>query len=107
MIARTWRGWTRREDADRYVDYLNETGISAYRQTPGNAGAWILRRDHGGRVEFVTLSFWHSLEAIAAFAGADIERAVFYPDDDRFLVAREEHVTHYELVDSGVVSENA
>ena len=48
------------------------------------------------RAEFVTLSFWESRDAIVGFAGEDIERAVFYPEDDRFLVSRESHVEHYE-----------
>ena len=97
MIARTWRGWTRREDADGYVDYLGQTGMPGYRGTPGNRGAWILRRDEGDRTEFVTLSFWDSLDAVKAFAGDDVEVAVFYPEDDRFLVERELRVSHYEL----------
>ena len=99
MIARTWRGWTRAEDADAYVEYLEQTGMRAYRETPGNRGAWILRRPDGDRTEFVTLSFWESLDAVRAFAGEDPDRAVFYPGDERFLVAREETVTHFELVE--------
>jgi heme-degrading monooxygenase HmoA len=98
VIARTWRGWTRREDADEYADYIEETGMRAYRETPGNRGAWMLRRDEGDRTEFVTLSFWDSLDAVRAFAGDDVERAVFYPEDDRFLVERETRVLHYEIV---------
>ncbi|NJD26797.1 MAG: hypothetical protein FIA92_00680 [Chloroflexi bacterium] len=97
MIARTWRGWTAPEDADAYVDYLNETGIPAYRSTPGNRGAWILRRTVDDRVEFVTLSFWDSMAAVRAFAGEEPDRAVFYPEDDRFLVERELTVHHFEL----------
>ena len=99
MIARTWRGAVRREDADAYVDYLHETGIPGYQATPGNRGAWILRRELGETTEFVTLSFWDSLEAVEAFAGPEPERAVFYPEDDRFLVERDLQVTHYELLD--------
>jgi len=98
VIARTWRGAVRREDADAYVAYVYETGIAAYRATAGNRGAWILRRELGDLTEFVTLSFWDSLEAVEGFAGPDPERAVFYPDDDRFLVERDLHVTHYELL---------
>ena len=64
VVARTWRGWTRREDAEAYVAYLETTGMPAYRSTPGNRGAWILRHDDGERTEFVTLTFWESLEAI-------------------------------------------
>ncbi len=97
MIARTWRGWTRSEDPEAYVAYLEETGMAEYRSTPGNRGAWILRRDEGGRTEFVTLTFWESLDAVRAFAGDDVERAVFYPEDDRFLVDREETATHWTV----------
>jgi heme-degrading monooxygenase HmoA len=97
MVARTWRGWTRREDADAYVEYIEQTGMAAYRATPGNRGAWILRRDDGGRTEFVTLSFWDSLETIRGFAGDDVDRAVFYPEDDRFLIEREETVSHWAM----------
>ena len=97
MIARIWRGWTRAEDGDSYVEYLEGTGMREYRATPGNRGAWILRRRDGARTEFVTLSFWESMDAVRGFAGDNPERAVFYPEDDRFLVAREETVTHFEL----------
>ena len=96
---RTWRGWTRAEDADRYVAYLRETGLSEYRATPGNRGAWILRRDVGDRCEFVTVSVWDSLDDVRGFAGDDLERAVFYPEDDAFLVERETVVDHWELLD--------
>jgi heme-degrading monooxygenase HmoA len=98
VIARTWRGWTRREDAEEYAAYIEETGMRAYRGTPGNRGAWMLRRDEEDRTEFVTLSYWDSLDAVRAFAGDDVERAVFYPEDDRFLVERETRVLHYEIV---------
>jgi heme-degrading monooxygenase HmoA len=44
------------------------------------------------------VSFWESEAAVRAFAGPDIERAVFYPEDDRYLIDRDERVTHYEVV---------
>jgi heme-degrading monooxygenase HmoA len=97
MIARIWRGKVRAQDADEYAAYVQETGIKRYKQTPGNRGAWLMRRVDGGRAEIITLSFWDSLEAIEGFAGADAERAVFYPEDDRFLIERDVRVTHYEV----------
>jgi heme-degrading monooxygenase HmoA len=100
MIARIWRGWTSLADADAYADYLLETGIADYRRTPGNRGAWILRGDVADQTEFATLSFWDSTESIAAFAGDDLERAVFYPEDDRFLVERDTRVLHYDVLDA-------
>jgi heme-degrading monooxygenase HmoA len=60
--------------------------MAGYRNTPGNRGAWMLRRDDGDRSEIVTFSLWESREHIKAFAGDDVEQAVFYPEDDRFLV---------------------
>ncbi|SRR6266511_5172512 len=104
MVARIWRGWTSTEDADAYVEYLEQTGIPAYRATPGNRGAFILPRADGERVEFLTLSFWDSLDSIKAFAGEPVDRAVFYPEDDRFLVDRETVVMHVDLFDSSAPS---
>ena len=99
MIARMWRGWVRTADRAAYVDYIESTGMAEYRATPGNQGAWMLARDlDDGRTEIVTLSFWASRDAIRGFAGDDIELAVFYPDDERFLVDRETTVTHFDVV---------
>ncbi len=102
MIARMWRGWVRTEDRGVYVEYVEETGMSEYRRTPGNRGAHMLTRDlDDGRTEIVTLSFWDSRDVIAGFAGDDISRAVFYPEDDRYLVDRETTVTHFEVAEPG------
>jgi heme-degrading monooxygenase HmoA len=99
VIARMWRGWVRTEDRDVYLDYVEQTGMSEYRRTPGNRGAHMLTRDlDDGRTEIVTLSFWESREVIAGFAGDDISRAVFYPEDDQYLVDRETTVTHFEVI---------
>ena len=99
MIARTWTGVVRRADADAYADYIRETGFAEYGRTAGNRGAWMLRRDDGDRTEFITLSLWDSVDAIKAFAGEDIEAAVLYPEDERYLIDGESSVTHYEVVD--------
>lgn len=97
MIARIWRGATRAADAPAYVEYLRGTGLKAYRSTPGNRGAWILWREVGDRAEFVAVSFWVSRDAIRAFAGDDIDQAVFYPEDDRYLVERGLTAEHYQV----------
>jgi heme-degrading monooxygenase HmoA len=97
VLARIWRGATRTADVDAYVDYLRKTGLREYRATEGNKGAWVLWRVVGDRAEFITLSFWESRDAIRRFAGDDIDRAVFYPEDERFLVDRDLTVDHYEV----------
>lgn len=98
MIARTWRGWTSRKDADAYLSYLHQTGHSDYRATKGNRGVYALRRIDGDRAEFLIVTLWESMESVRAFAGDDPHRAVFYPEDDRFLVDREHHADHFDVV---------
>jgi heme-degrading monooxygenase HmoA len=98
MIARIWRGAVRRDNADAYADYIASTGMAEYCSTPGNQGAWMLRRDDGDRTEIITFSLWDSPDSIRAFAGDDIDQAVFYPEDDRFLIERDRTVRHYEVV---------
>jgi heme-degrading monooxygenase HmoA len=98
MIARTWRGATKAKDGEAYLEYLYRTGFAEYRKTPGNRGVLGLRRIVKDRAEFLLVSLWESEEAIRQFAGDDIEKAVFYPEDERFLVDREDRVSHYEVV---------
>ena len=102
MITRMWRGWVGTDHAAEYVDYVTRTGLAGYRETPGNQGAQMWARDLGdGRTEIVALSLWESLEAVRGFAGDDLEAAVYYPEDDRYLVQREDTVTHYEVREPG------
>ena len=98
-IARVWRGSTAAEDADRYLEYLRETGLPGYTRTPGHRETITLRRVRDGRAEFLLVSLWESMDAVRAFAGADPERAVFYPEDVHYLVERDERVMHFEIVD--------
>jgi heme-degrading monooxygenase HmoA len=72
--------------------------MAEYRSTPGNQGAWMLRRDDGDRSEIITFSLWESRDSIRTFAGDDIDEAVFYPEDDRFLIERDLTVRHYDVV---------
>jgi heme-degrading monooxygenase HmoA len=99
MIARIWRGAVRSADADDYAQYMRETGLADYKATPGNLSATMLRRDLGDRTEFLMFTTWESMDAIRAFAGDDPERAVFYPEDERFLIERDETVAHYEVAE--------
>ncbi len=98
MIARIWRGRTREADQDTYYQYLQKTGLPDYRATKGNRGVWVLRRVYEGKAEFLLISLWDSWDAIKAFAGPDYEIAVYYPEDRKFLLELEPHVTHYEVL---------
>lgn len=99
MIARVWRGTTSAEDAEAYASYMGGTGGEALAATPGNQGVYMLRRIQDDTAEFVMISLWESEDAIRGFAGDDIDAAVFFPEDDRYLVERELTVSHYEVVE--------
>ncbi len=98
LVARLWHGVVPTERADAYTAYLRRTGGKDCRATPGNRGVQILRRREGGTTHFLFISFWESLDAIRAFAGEDIERARYYPEDRAYLLELEPTVTHHEVV---------
>jgi heme-degrading monooxygenase HmoA len=56
----------------------------------------VLRRVVEDRAEFVLISYWESMDAIKAFAGDEPERAVYYSEDERFLLVKTPTVDHYE-----------
>lgn len=101
MIARIWTGAVRKEDGDAYARYMRKTGVAGYAQVRGNRGVWMLRRDAGELAEFMMFTLWDSLDAVKAFAGEDYETAVFYPEDERFLVARDLRTEHYDVEIAG------
>jgi heme-degrading monooxygenase HmoA len=98
MIARIWHGRVPAEKADSYHAYLLKTGVKDYEAVAGNRGVYILRRVEEQIVHFELLTLWDSMEAIKAFAGEDYERARYYPEDDEFLLEREPHVRHFEVL---------
>lgn len=99
MISRIWHGWTIPENADAYESLLKEeifVGIGD-RRIPGYRGIHLLRRNVGDEVEFVTVMWFDSLDAVRIFAGEDYEVAVV-PAKARVLLARfDARSQHYEV----------
>ena len=98
MIARIWRGWTKRADADAYEKMLRKEifpGIAA-RNIKGYHGAELFIREDGDEVEFVTLLRFDSMNAVKEFAGADTSNPVIYPKAEA-LIARIERARHYRM----------
>jgi len=97
MIARIWRGRVRPGMLDDYRTYIASTGLRDYHATPGNLGAYMLTREHADYGEVITFSFWDSYDSIARFAGNPVDRARYYPEDERFLLDFPERVEHYDV----------
>lgn len=99
MIVRIWHGATPVAKSDEYLKRTRERALPDYKSTPGNRGAYVLRRVEGDRAHFCTLTFWDSLEAIERFAGRPAETAKYYEFDKDFLLEFEPTATHYEAYD--------
>ena len=99
MISRIWHGWTTPANADVYEALLKEeifVGI-ADRQIAGYRGIHLLRRDPGDEVEFVTIMWFDTLDAVRAFAGEDYEVAVVPPKARAVLSHFDARSQHYEV----------
>ena len=98
MISRLWHGWTTSENADAYESLLRREILPGIHRVPGYRGATLLRRDLPGEVEFVTLTYFDSMEAVRAFAGEDYEKAVVPPEARKLLARFDERSSHYQTL---------
>ena len=99
MISRIWHGWTTHANADVYEALLKEEiffGIKD-RHIPGFKEIQLFRREAGEEVEFVTVMWFDSLEAVRVFAGEDYEAAVVPPKARTVLARFDARSQHYEV----------
>ena len=100
MISRIWHGWTSPQNADAYERLLRSEvfkGI-ARREIRGYRGIHLLRRDVPEGVEFITVMWFDSLEAIKAFAGEDFDAAVVPPKARALLSQFDARSAHYNVL---------
>ena len=96
-VARLWRGRTTESMADEYERYLYDEGVKKLRATKGNLGVQVFRRASDGVVEFTTISYWPSRDAIRAYAGADIAKTHHLPKDAEDLLELPPTVQHFDV----------
>jgi heme-degrading monooxygenase HmoA len=100
VISRIWHGQTSRENAAAYEELLKSEilpGIAS-RRIRGLTGAHLLKRDVPEGVEFVTILWFDSLDAVREFAGEDYEAAVVPEKARRLLERFDARSAHYETV---------
>lgn len=98
MICRMWHGRTPRSKADAYAAFLEQRAVPDYRSVPGNLSVAVLRHDEPEVTHFMTVTHWESEGSIRAFAGDDLLRAKYYPEDQGFLLEFEPSVQHFVVV---------
>lgn len=99
MIVRVWRGRSSVAKADAYARFLQECAYPDYGGVAGNRGWMLLRRPRGETVEFMFVSLWDSMDAVARYAGGDPGHPKYYPEDRAALVELPDRVDHFEIVD--------
>ena len=97
MIARVWHGYTRPEHADAYEAMLKPELLPGIGKVKGYKGSYLLRRNAGAEVEFITIILWQSLDAIRAVAGDDYETAVIPEERRQYLARYDPQASHYEI----------
>ena len=101
MICRLWRGWTTPEDADAYESLVRTEVIPAIeaRKIPGFRQIDLMKRDLDGEIEFQTLMWFDSLDAIKAFMGEDYSVSHVPPEARAVLNSFDDRAAHYEVID--------
>ena len=98
MISRQWRGLAHPNRSQDYVTHLRTQTFPALRKIPGFVDASILSREFGAGIEFLIVTRWDSMEAIAAFAGTDPEEAVVPAEAAAMMIEYDRQVRHFEVV---------
>ena len=97
-IARIWRGRTRRDRADEYEAYNYEVGVKPLIEKA--LGVQALRDDRGSETEFMTISYWESVEAMSRFTGSDPTNIHHLDRDAEFLIEMPKSVQILRLLKS-------
>jgi len=99
VIVRLWRARAGTANERAYADHFRRNVLPQLEAIPGFRGATLLRAARGDEVELVVLTRWRSMDAIRAFAGEEVERAVVEPEAAAALVDYDLAVSHYEIVE--------
>ena len=97
MIARIWRGYSRAEHADLYEAMLKPELLPGISKAKGYRGSYLLRREAGGEVEFITILLWDSIDSLRAVAGPNYETAIIPEERRKYLTRYDQKAAHYEV----------
>ena len=97
MIVRTWHGRTRLSDWDAYESFMKKRAAPDYSSVDGLQQLFFTLRDEGDVSHFLLITVWDTLEAVKKFAGDDPSVAKYYPEDDRFLLEKEDHSLNHQV----------
>lgn len=97
MIVRVWRGRVATQYERAYIEHLTRRVFPAFRTIKGFVGGSLLKEKHAESVEFMVITRSTSMDAIRAFAGSDLTKAVIEPAAEAILLDYDRTVKHYDL----------
>lgn len=100
MVIRTWHGRTRLSDGDEYEAFMKERAAPDYGSVEGLQSLFFTRRNEADVSHFLLVTVWDSIESVKKFAGETPEIAKYYPEDDDFLLEKEEYSQNYHVFHS-------
>jgi heme-degrading monooxygenase HmoA len=101
MIARMWRGTALPAKANDYYRHFTTAVAPQLKTIPGHRGAFLLRREVEGHVEFVAVTLWDSMDTIKQFAGPTPDLAKVEPEAQAALLSFDDFATHYDVAHGG------
>jgi len=97
MIVRMWHGKVPASKANEYAEFMKERAAPDYGSVDGLQKLLFLRKDRIDVTDFLLVTYWDSMESVKQFAGDPPEKAKYYPEDDQFLIEKEETSALYEV----------
>ena len=97
MIVRMWHGMVDVSKSDEYAEFMKERAEPDYSSVDGLKKLLFLRKVEADVAHFLLDTYWESMESVKKFAGDRPEKAKYYPEDDDFLLEKEETSALYEV----------
>jgi len=97
MIVRMWHGRVDSSKSDEYAEFMKQRAVPDYSSVEGLQKLLFLRNNEKDVAHFLLVTYWDSMESVKKFAGEQPEKAKYYPEDDQFLLEKEELSALYEV----------
>ncbi len=97
MIVRMWHGRVDSSKSDEYAEFMKQRAAPDYSSVDGLQKLLFLRKNEKDVAHFLLVTYWDSMESVKKFAGEQPEKAKYYPEDDQFLLEKEELSALYEV----------
>jgi heme-degrading monooxygenase HmoA len=92
-----WHGRVDSSKSDEYAEFMKQRAVPDYASVEGLQKLLFLRKNEKDVAHFLLVTYWDSMESVKKFAGEQPEKAKYYPEDDQFLLEKEELSALYEV----------